>query len=99
PTATNTPTLHDALPIFSDLLGASARRMLKALAEGEIDPLALAALGDKRLHATPAELQDALGACTELNPVYRRLVRMALEELQLIDRKSTRLNSSHVSMS
>ena len=27
------------------------------------------AVGDKRLHATPAELRDALGACTELNPV------------------------------
>ena len=33
--------------LVSDLLGASARRMLKALAEGETDPLALAALGDK----------------------------------------------------
>ena len=55
----------------SDLLGASARRMLKALAEGEADPAALATLGDRRLRATPAELRDALGSCTELNPVYR----------------------------
>jgi transposase len=54
--------------LVSDLLGASARRMLEALAEGETDPLALAVLGDKRLHATPAELRHALGACTELNP-------------------------------
>jgi len=35
--------------------------------------------------ATPAQLRDALGACSELNPVYRRLLTMALKELQLID--------------
>jgi transposase len=54
--------------LVSDLLGASARRMLKALADGETDPAALAALADQRLRATPAQLHDALGACTELNP-------------------------------
>src|SRR6516225_4699181 len=37
--------------LVSDLLGASARRMLKALAEGETDPAALAALADYRLRA------------------------------------------------
>ena len=60
--------------LVSDLLGASARRMLQALAEGETDPAALAALADQRLRATSTQLRDALGACTELNPVYRRLV-------------------------
>ncbi|MBZ5690133.1 MAG: hypothetical protein LAP86_34560 [Acidobacteriia bacterium] len=60
--------------LVSDLLGASARRMLKALADGETDPAAVVALADQRLRATPAELRDALGACTEFNPVYRRLV-------------------------
>jgi hypothetical protein len=70
--------------LVSDLLGASARRMLQALAEGETDPAALAALADQRLRATSTQLRDALGACTELNPVYRRLVKMALEELQLL---------------
>ncbi len=84
--------------LVSDLLGASARRMLKALAEGETDPLALAALGDKRLHATPAELRDALGACTELNPVYRRLVRMALEELHLIEQQIGQLDQEIASL-
>jgi len=56
--------------LVSDLLGASARRMLKALAEGQSDPSLLAALADQRLRATPAQLHDALGACTEFNPVY-----------------------------
>ena len=78
--------------LVSDLLGASARRMLKALAEGETDPLALAALADQRLRATSAELRDALGACTELNPVYRRVVRMALEQLHLIEQQIGQLD-------
>src|SRR2546428_3088250 len=69
--------------LVSDLLGVSARRMLKALADGETDPVALAALADKNLCATPAQLCDALGACTELSPVYRRLLQMVLEDLQL----------------
>src|SRR5205807_6474325 len=72
---------HIKLSSFvSDLLGLSARRMLKALAEGETNPAALAALADARLRATPEQLCDALGACTDLKPVYRRLLNMALEQ-------------------
>src|SRR5499425_3456466 len=82
----------------SDLLGASARRMLKALAEGETDPAALATLGDRRLRATPAELCDALGACTELYPVYRRLVQRTLEELQLIEQQIGQLDREMASL-
>ena len=52
-------------------LGASARRRLKALAEGETNPMALATLADERLRATPEQWCDALGACTDLQPVYR----------------------------
>ena len=40
--------------LVSDLLGTSARRMLKALADGETNPAALAALADYRLRATQA---------------------------------------------
>jgi len=69
----------------SDLLGVSARRMLKALAEGETDPAAVAALADHRLQATPEQLRDALGACTQMSEVYRRLIALALEELQMIE--------------
>src|SRR5438552_2087775 len=47
----------------SDLLGVSARRMLKAIAKGETDPAALAAMADRNLRATPEQLRDALGAC------------------------------------
>src|SRR5256885_7664719 len=52
---------HIKLSSFvSDLLGLSARRMLEALAEGETNPAALAALADARLRATPEQLCDAL---------------------------------------
>jgi transposase len=77
---------HIKLSSFvSDLLGVSARRMLKALADGETDPAVLAALADCRLQATPEQLRDALGACAQLNGVYRRLIKLALEELELIE--------------
>src|SRR5207302_1288568 len=78
--------------LVSDLLGVSARRMLKALADAETNPAALATLADERLRATPEQLCDALGACTELNPVYRRLLKMALEELRLIDEQIAQLD-------
>ena len=84
--------------LVSDLLGASARRMLKALADGETNPAALAALADQRLRAKPAELCDALGACAELNPVYRRLLQMALEELQLIEQQINQLDQEIASL-
>jgi len=78
--------------LVSDLLGVSARRMLQALADGATDPGALAALADHRLRATPEQLRDALEACQELSPVYRRLLKMVLEELQLLDSQISRLD-------
>ncbi len=84
--------------LVSDLLGASARRMLKALAEGETNPAALAALADKQLRATPEQLCDALGACTELNPVYRRLLKMALEQLQFLEQQIGDLDQETASL-
>jgi transposase len=71
--------------LVSDLLGVSARRMLKALAEGESDPAVLAAMADRGLRATPEQLRDALGASAHLSKIYRRLLKLALEELQLIE--------------
>jgi transposase len=84
--------------LVSDLLGVSARRMLKALADGETDPAALAALAHERLRATPAQLCDALGACAELSPVYRRLVKLALAELQLIEQQIGQLDQEIASL-
>ena len=69
----------------TDLLGTSGRRMLQALAEGETDPATVAALADPRLRATAAQLSGACTACTTLNPVYRRLLKLTLEELRMIE--------------
>jgi transposase len=71
--------------LVSDLLGVSARRMLRAIADGATDPAAVTALGSTRLHATPEQLRDALGAATDLHPLYRRLLAMTLTELEVID--------------
>jgi len=84
--------------LVSDLLGASARRMLKALAEGETNPAALAALADQKLRATPEQLCDALGACTDLKPVYRRLLKMALEQLQFLEQQIGQLDQELASL-
>ena len=90
---------HIKLSSFvSDLLGVSARRMLKALAEGETDPLALATMADYRLRATPEQLRDALGACAQLNGVYRRLLKMVLEELQVIEAHIEQLDREALSL-
>jgi transposase len=84
---------HIKLSSFvSDLLGASARRMLKALADGETDPAALATLADYRLRAPQELLRDALGACQELHPVYRRLLKAAIEQLDLIEKQIGQLD-------
>src|SRR5438045_218657 len=84
--------------LVSNLLGLSARRMLKALAEGETNPAALAALADARLRATPEQLCDALGACTDLQPVYRRLLNMALEQLQFLEQQIGQLDQEMASL-
>jgi len=90
---------HIKLSSFvSDLLGFGARRMLKALAEGETNPAALAPLADERLRATPEQLCDALGACRELSDVYRRLLQMALEECRLIDEQIGKLDQELASL-
>ena len=78
--------------LVSDLLGVSARRMLRALADGEADPAALAALANYHLRASQQQLRDALGACQELHPVYRRLLKAALQELELIDKQIGQLD-------
>lgn len=80
--------------LVSDLLGVSARRMLHALADGATDPAALAALADGRLRATPEQLCDALGACAELHPLYRRLVKMALADLDLLETQMRELDDA-----
>jgi flagellar biosynthesis chaperone FliJ len=51
-----------------------------------------------RLRATPAQLHDALGVCTELNPVYRRLVKMTIEGLQFVEQQIRQLEPEIASL-
>ena len=46
--------------LITDILGASGRRILKAIVAGETDPAKLSELGSPRLAATKSELSDAL---------------------------------------
>lgn len=77
--------------LVSDLLGVSGRRILRALAEGYCDPAALADLADRHLRATGEQLRDALEPAAELNGVYRRLLKMVLEELEMIERQKAQM--------
>jgi transposase len=75
--------------VVSDLLGASGRRILIAMANGESDPVRLKSLGDKRLHATDAELIDALSG--QVQPAHRALLKLYLQRLDLIEAQMTQL--------
>lgn len=84
--------------LVSDLLGVSGRRMLQALADGATDPREVAALADRNLRATPQQLADALSACADLNPVYRRLLKMSLDELELLEKQIHQLDTEIATM-
>lgn len=74
--------------VISDLLGASGRRILNALAEGESDPVRLAELGDDRLRCSQKELVDALQG--QMEDIHRQLLQMHLERLALLDKQIAR---------
>jgi transposase len=86
--------LEDALlkisAVISDLFGTSGRRFLDALVAGERSPAALAALGDRRLRATPAELAAALtGRFREVHAfeisLHLRLIDAINDEIARLD--------------
>jgi len=72
--------------VVTDLLGASGRRILTALAAGENDAEQLAALGDARLRCTRQQMQDALASPPPA--VLRQLLRMLLEQVEFLDRQT-----------
>ena len=85
-------TAAQSLRLLAESPASPTRVLLKALADGETNPAALAALAHERLRATPEQLCDALGACTDLKPVYRQLLKMALEQLQLLEQQIGQLD-------
>ena len=75
---------------ISDLFGASGRRILMALSNGETDAARLAELGDDRLRCSRPELIDALcGApsCTQI-----AVLKLFMQRLQLLDQQIAALD-------
>jgi transposase len=77
--------------VVSDLLGASGRRILKALARGETDPAKLAALGDEHLRVSTRDLQAALGG--QLHPTHQVLLRLGLDRLELMEQHLAKVDA------
>jgi len=78
--------------MLSDLLGKSGRRIPRALADGETDPVRLADLGHQRPHASKEELLDALTG--HLGPLHRQLLCLHLERLDLIEEQMATLETT-----
>jgi transposase len=76
--------------VITDLLGASGRRILRALARGENDPEALAALGDRHLKCELSTLIDALTG--SMGDIHRQLLGQHLDRIELIDGQIEELN-------
>lgn len=68
---------------LTDLFGTTGRRILRALVQGITDPVQLAALAHKNVHATKEQLADALSA--QLTPAHRMVLGLHLDRLDLFD--------------
>ena len=79
--------------VISDIMGVNGRRMLEAMIKGVRDPGKLAALGDRRLKATPKELYEALhGRLTEH---HRFMLKLHLDQYDELE-KTIRLIDAEV---
>ncbi len=76
--------------VISDLFGASGRRILGAVAEGQRDPVQLAALGDGRLKCSRQELADALRG--EPSPIHVAVLQLSLQRWKLLDEQIQELD-------
>ena len=77
--------------VTSDLLGVSATRMLRAIADGETELEKLADMADPALQASKAELCDAMHEVKNLDARYLVILHQFFERLDLIDRQSEEL--------
>ncbi len=79
--------------VASDILGGSGRAMLKALVEGEKDPVKLAALAQRKLRGKIPELEKALlGHLTEYHQFTLRLMwKQLTQEEELIAELDARI--------
>ena len=87
-------TLEDAniklASVASDVLGKSGRDMLRAIVNGESDPVVLAELARQRLRAKIPQLQEAL--LGEVTDHHRFLPRMFLEQVDFLEGQIARLS-------
>ena len=70
--------------VITDIIGQSGRAMIEALIAGVTDPAALAALANRRIKASPAELTEALRG--RVTKHHRFLLRLHLEQIDALDR-------------
>ena len=77
--------------VATDVLGASGRAMLTALAAGEADPQALAALAKGRLRQKVAALVEALEGV--VGPHQRFLLGMQLRRIVALEQEVARLDT------
>jgi transposase len=69
--------------VITDILGASGRRILKAMIAGETDPAKLAELGSQRLGASRADLTEALQG--RVREHHRFLVDQHLKTIEQLE--------------
>ena len=69
--------------VICDIMGASGRRIVEAMAAGERDPRKLAALAGKGIKATPRQLYDALHG--RLGDNHRFLPKLHLGQRDALD--------------
>lgn len=82
--------------VVTDLFGASGRRILKALVEGESDPVKLAALADERVQRSREELAEALTGV--VSKTHRQLLQQFLDQVQLVDKQIEELTRMAAAM-
>jgi transposase len=73
--------------VITEILGASGRRILKAIVAGETNPMKLAELGGPRLAATKSELADALQGRVRAH--HRFLIGQHLKTIEQLEETIT----------
>jgi transposase len=76
--------------VLSDIMGASGRRIIKAMIDGVRQPKQLAELAGKQIKATPKELYDALHG--RLTDHHRFLLALHLQEWGNLDNTIRKLD-------
>lgn len=74
--------------VASDIMGVSGRAMIKAMSEGESDPVVLADLARQRLKAKREDLIESLDG--QLNEQQRWLLQRLMEQVEELEREDAR---------